>query len=125
MNRSEFAKMLGGNIRAAREQAGVSQRQFAERVGCGQPTLNAYEIGIRNMPGYKLVRIADELGVSLLHLLGRRGGQEYEEGFRAGCLSYQNHALEVLSAGYPEPPEPDAAADCAPESAERIGGQGA
>lgn len=55
--------IIGRNIRAAREAAGLTQRQLAEKLGMGYQQLNKYELG-RREPGFKILkRIAEALNV--------------------------------------------------------------
>lgn len=50
-------------MRRAREDAFVSQRQLAARVGLSQSALSRIETGVRNLDWATLVRLLDQLGV--------------------------------------------------------------
>lgn len=55
---------IGGNIRAMRERAGMTQEQLAEQIGINRVTLAKYEAD-RSAPGSKILsRIAIALHVS-------------------------------------------------------------
>ena len=61
----EESNTIGRNIRAARESAGLSQRQLAEKLDMGYQQLNKYELGLR-IPGTKILsRIAGDLNISV------------------------------------------------------------
>ena len=61
---------LGNYLRAAREQAGVSQRQLASRVGIHNSYLARLESGENDSPAAELLqRIADVLEVSSTDLM--------------------------------------------------------
>lgn len=58
-------------LRKLRQATGLSQKQFAEAIGFRKDLYNKYEQGVAR-PSYEtLLRIADELGVSLDALFGR------------------------------------------------------
>jgi len=52
-------------LRQAREQAGVTQRELAERLGCTQPAVSQFEAGGASLNIATLQRIADALGCDL------------------------------------------------------------
>ena len=61
---------LGEYLRAAREQAGISQRQLASRAGINNSYLARLESGANDSPAAELLqRIADVLEVSATDLL--------------------------------------------------------
>jgi transcriptional regulator with XRE-family HTH domain len=63
---------LGQRIAAAREQAGISQAQLAERLGVTQPTVAYWERQAVNIRSDVLTRIARALDVSSDELLGTK-----------------------------------------------------
>lgn len=65
-------EMLGKNIKSFREARNLSQSQLAERLWIDRSSLSGYEIGKRTPDIYMLCRIADELGLSLDELVGRK-----------------------------------------------------
>ena len=66
-------RTLGDRIREYRTAVGMTQADFAARLGITGASVSAYENGTR-LPSYEvLIRIADTLGVTTDELLGRRG----------------------------------------------------
>lgn len=64
--------MVGDNIKAARERAGLSQTELARRLGIRQPSVCAWEAG-KTFPSYpKLIELCAILRVTADELL--RGG---------------------------------------------------
>lgn len=61
--------MLGGNIRRAREDRGVSQRQLALRVGTSHSQMGRIEHGKTSVGFTLLCRIADALGMTVSELV--------------------------------------------------------
>ena len=55
----------GNRIRFFRQKAGLSQRQLAKSIEISAPYLNLIEKGKRNIGGALLVRMADQLNVSV------------------------------------------------------------
>ena len=53
----------GKNIKAAREAAGISQTELAERVGTTRQQIGKYETGEQDMTLKRLVQIAAALGI--------------------------------------------------------------
>jgi transcriptional regulator with XRE-family HTH domain len=57
---------LGKRIHQAREEAGLTQSQLADRLGLGHPqSISRYERGLTEVPYKRLVRIAEETGKPL------------------------------------------------------------
>lgn len=56
------AQLVGQRIRAARTAAGLTQKQFADRMGVSQPTVAALERGRGNPTIGQLAAVADALG---------------------------------------------------------------
>lgn len=52
-------------LRQAREQAGITQRELAERLGCTQPAISQAEAGGASLSISTLQRFADALGCDL------------------------------------------------------------
>lgn len=52
-------------LRQAREQAGITQRELAERLGCSQPAISQAEAGGASLSIATLQRFADALGCDL------------------------------------------------------------
>ena len=68
-----FARILGQEIRRAREARGWSRVQLVEQVpsGIGDRTLLSYEHGIRQLSVVRFVEISKALGVAASELLAR------------------------------------------------------
>ncbi len=61
---------LGRRIRQAREDAGLTQSELADRIGLSHPqSISRYERGETEVPQKRLRRIADETGKQLNHFL--------------------------------------------------------
>ncbi len=58
-------------LRDMREDADLTQRQLAERLGMSQPQYNRYEQGYRDLPTDILIRLAEMYNTSTDFLLGR------------------------------------------------------
>jgi transcriptional regulator with XRE-family HTH domain len=75
MSQSEKQSVIGVNIRAYREEVGMSLNQLAERSGISKGYLSALENeerGTRRPSGETLYAIAEALGVTMSDLMGRR-----------------------------------------------------
>lgn len=53
----------GKNIKAARERAGISQTELAERIGTTRQQIGKYETDKQDMTVARMLRIAAALGV--------------------------------------------------------------
>lgn len=60
---------LGANIRELRQEKGIDQEDFAERIGVTQPYLSQIENAHREPSVSLLRRISEELDISLAGLL--------------------------------------------------------
>ena len=69
---------LGQRIRSAREAKGISQEEFAARIGRDQRAVSEYENGKRKITVTDLPHFADVLGVPLSYL--------YEEALTSDSL---------------------------------------
>ena len=65
-------KMVGKHIKTFREDLGITQKELANRLGVTQPTVGNWEAGIREPRTKQLLKIAQELGVSVADLLGEK-----------------------------------------------------
>lgn len=75
MLKGELRSMLG--LRAYREQAGLSRREVARRVGVNPEAVDAWESGKCWPTGYNLPKLAAALGISIEELyLGPSRDQE-------------------------------------------------
>lgn len=64
------------NLKRARENAGLTQTQAAQKIGVSDGTYKNYEQGKREPNGDKIVTIANAFGVSTDYLLGRPDAKE-------------------------------------------------
>jgi len=62
MSAGDYRQRVGARIRRAREAAGLSQTQLAQRVGVADKQVSRWEHGQQPRPG-RLEAIADALGV--------------------------------------------------------------
>lgn len=61
---------IGNRIREARVQAGLKQKELAEKIGVSESRVSQYEKGSQNPRIGTLLKIADALGVSVQSLCG-------------------------------------------------------
>jgi transcriptional regulator with XRE-family HTH domain len=59
---TSIRRLVGSNVKAAREYAGLSQRELAERAGIGQAYLSQCESGKWNIGIDNIARIARSTG---------------------------------------------------------------
>ena len=64
------------NLKRARENAGLTQTQAAQKIGVSDGTYKNYEQGKREPSGDKIVTIANAFGVTTDYLLGRPDAKE-------------------------------------------------
>jgi len=74
-------EVVGGNIKAIRELAGISQEAFADKLGVSRATLSAIENGHVAIDSTKLLQAA--------HILGRPVSDFFEEKDEALALLYR------------------------------------
>lgn len=67
------------NLKRARENAGLTQTQAAQKIGVSDGTYKNYEQGKREPNGDKIVTIANAFGVTTDYLLGRPDAKPPEE----------------------------------------------
>lgn len=79
-------RILGDNLRCAREEMGISQTRFGLMVGLSRQMINTLECRGGNIQIDSLQRIADGLDIPAWKLLENRMGspREYEEPVRTG-----------------------------------------
>lgn len=65
----ELQRTLGRNLRAYREERGLSQEAFADVLGVHRTYMGGVERGERNLTLRSVERIAERLGVKALDLL--------------------------------------------------------
>ncbi|MFQ6101858.1 MAG: helix-turn-helix domain-containing protein [Anaerolineae bacterium] len=83
-------RIVGALLRQARLEAGISQRELAEVVGCSTGRLSAYEYGKRPIPLAELELLAQHLNLPLEYFLDTQEGpvgewHQREEVWRRFC----------------------------------------
>jgi transcriptional regulator with XRE-family HTH domain len=68
---SLFVRDLGSQISCVRKKNGLTQAQLAELMGVEPETVSRFERGTATPSLQRIVSIADVLGVSVQHLLGK------------------------------------------------------
>lgn len=68
-----FFKELGQRLATTRKEHGLTQVQMAEQSACSQQLIAAYEAGRLNIPVWRLLNIAEALGVQVDDLLKGSG----------------------------------------------------
>lgn len=66
--------VLAARLRAAREQAGLSQGQVAKLMSLHRPTISEIEAGRRRVVSEELTKFADIYKVTVAWLMGEEGG---------------------------------------------------
>ena len=61
--------ILGANLRRARQRAGLTQAELAQRAGLAQPAISLIEAGQANPTVQTIQQLADALGCPLAELL--------------------------------------------------------
>jgi len=61
-SRQAIRELVGGNVRRAREQAGLNQREFAERLDVEPPQVSLWENGRKQPEAQSLMKIASATG---------------------------------------------------------------
>ncbi len=69
MDQEHFFKDLGKRLSELRKERGLTQVQLAELSNCSQQLIASYEAGCLNIPVWRLLNIADALGLSLDNIL--------------------------------------------------------
>ena len=80
MEQKTFFQHLGQRLVWLRKEHGLTQGQLAERAECSQQMIAEYEKGKRNIPLWRLVNIADALGVGVDDLLRDSGNGSGKRG---------------------------------------------
>ena len=69
VDQEDFFKDLGKRLSELRKERGLTQVQLAELSDCSQQLIASYEAGRLNIPVWRLLSIADALGLSLDDIL--------------------------------------------------------
>ncbi|MGV6801667.1 MAG: XRE family transcriptional regulator [bacterium] len=88
---------IGGRIRFARKQAGLSQSDLSERLSVSQPTVANWETGVHDPRQLMLAKIAEALQVQLSWLAsGERSQTERDKHAAAAYLRRGLYHVPVL-----------------------------
>lgn len=68
-NEESITKIVGDNVRRAREAIGVSQEELGDRAGIDRTYVSGVERGVRNPTVKVLARLAEALAVPAAALL--------------------------------------------------------
>lgn len=74
----ELFSLLAGRLLAVRKESGLSQADFAARVGTSTRAYKNYELGLRDVPLSVIVAINIEFGVEFDWLIMGRGASNSE-----------------------------------------------
>lgn len=66
----QLQAQLGRNVRRIREERGLSQEEFAEKLGFHRTYIGGVERGERNLSLKAVERLAGQLEIKPLHLFG-------------------------------------------------------
>ncbi len=80
IDQNTFFRDLGRRLAELRKEQGLTQGQMAERAECSQQMIAEYEAGKRNIPLWRLLTIADALGVAVDDLLKESGNGSRKRG---------------------------------------------
>lgn len=103
----EQSRVVGQRIAAARQRAGLSVRELAERIGWPRDTLVNYELGRRAITIERLQAIADALAIPSAALLlddGRLAEVVSRLAADPALLSHVRFFLETLHDDVPADP---------------------
>jgi len=89
---------FGDNIRLLRKQKGWTQIEFAQKLGCSQAIITAYENNVRKPPADKLTVIAELFGVNVTKLFGTIPKTKKNENVKNPKLLRKFEQLEQLPA---------------------------
>lgn len=93
----DLARLVGGRLRAARRERGLSVGALAEAAGVGKGSLSEIENGIRNPTLSTLYSLAGTLGVPLATLIADRpGARVTAAGVEARLLDVSHDCGQVV-----------------------------
>lgn len=78
------SKAIGANIRKARKEKSMTQKELGAAILRTESSIAKYEQGLVDIPNNVLSSIADALGVSFFDLLGKKERAIYERGVKEG-----------------------------------------
>jgi transcriptional regulator with XRE-family HTH domain len=83
---SDFAKLIGRNVKAARVRLGLTQSKLAEKLGADNLTISRLETGVQMPPIERLNEVAAVLQVSLPVLVSDPDEADVFEGLLAAAV---------------------------------------
>ncbi|NTW02920.1 MAG: helix-turn-helix transcriptional regulator [Oscillochloris sp.] len=98
----EQSRMVGQRVATARQHAGLSIRDLADRIGWPRDTLVNYELGRRAITIERLEAIADALGIPAAALLienDQLAALLNQLSANPGLLSYVHGFIDTLETG--------------------------
>ena len=69
---------LPERLKELRQNAGMTQKEFSEKIGCTMASLSAYENGSKNPPTQTLMNIASKFECSIDWLFGLKDTKNYD-----------------------------------------------
>jgi transcriptional regulator with XRE-family HTH domain len=64
MSKDQFAKIVGEVLREVREERGISQEEFADKVGMHRTYIGMIERGKRNITVFTLIKISESFDIN-------------------------------------------------------------
>lgn len=100
-------KEIGRKLQQAREEAGLSQEQLANMLGCAQSTLSNYEKGKRRLYLTQLEQIAEILNKPIEYFLENNNVSERQSTIANinSALDDEPELLQIINALYELPRE--------------------
>lgn len=112
------------NLKRARENAGLTQTQAAQKIGVSDGTYKNYEQGKREPNGDKIVTIANAFGVTTDYLLGMPDAKPPEDPIKLAAQEFHLNSTQrgILAAYlYMDPDDRKQLITCIKQIAERTG----
>lgn len=75
-----LAKQIGEHLARTRKDLGVTQVELADRVNLSQQLIAEYEAGRKNIPLWRLVNLAEALGIEIEALLSEQDAKPLKRG---------------------------------------------
>lgn len=110
------------NLKRARENAGLTQTQAAQKIGVSDGTYKNYEQGKREPNGDKIVTIANAFGVTTDYLLGMPDAKPPEDPIKLAAQEFHLNSTQrgILAAYlYMDPDDRKQLITCIKQIAER------
>ena len=69
IDQKTYLNKLGQRLATLRKEQGLTQQQLGKAAGVTQQVIAEYEAGYRNIPVYRLAKLAEALGVKINDIL--------------------------------------------------------